>query len=138
MRNFDLPPLATTIVGSHGKPSWWTLGVRTWEAGEWGPGDLEEMLDHATQTAIRTMEEAGIDVITDGEMRRLDGYVDSYYAIIQGIEAIPVARKDGPWGYDQQTRYRAVGVIETPPGGLGIVKEWAYGAQHSKKLVKAT
>lgn len=135
---FDLPLLATTIVGSHGKPSWWCLGVRAWESGQWGPLDLEEMLGHAADTAIRDMEDAGIDVITDGEMRRLDGYVDSYYAIVQGIEAIPAGRKDGPWGYDQQTRYRAVGTIQTPPGGLGIVKEFSYALGRSKKVVKAT
>ena len=73
------------------------------------------MFDDAADTAIRDMERAGIDVITDGEVRRLDGYVDSYYAIIKGIQPLPVRRKVGPWGYDQQTRYEAVGRIETPP-----------------------
>src|SRR5437773_6011330 len=34
--------------------------------------------------------------ITDGEVRRLDGYVDSYYAIIKGIEPLPIRRKAGP------------------------------------------
>ena len=84
------------------------------------------MFDDAADTAIRDMERAGIDVITDGEVRRLDGYVDSYYAIIKGIQPLPVRRKVGPWGYDQQTRYEAVGRIETPAGGLGIVKEFEY------------
>jgi 5-methyltetrahydropteroyltriglutamate--homocysteine methyltransferase len=138
MSAVKLPLLATTVVGSHGKPSWWTAGVRLWESGQWGPYDVDEMLGHAVDVAIRDMEDAGIDVITDGEMRRLDGYVDSYYAIIQGIEANPVARKDGPWGYDQQVRYRAVGSIETPPGGLGIVKEFASAKGRTSKLLKAT
>jgi 5-methyltetrahydropteroyltriglutamate--homocysteine methyltransferase len=138
LSEIKLPPLATTVVGSHGKPSWWTACVRLWESGQWGPADVDEMLGHAVDVAIRDMEEAGIDVITDGEMRRLDGYVDSYYAIIKGIEANPVARKDGPWGYDQQVRYRAVGTIETPPGGLGIVKEFAYARGRTNKLLKAT
>jgi 5-methyltetrahydropteroyltriglutamate--homocysteine methyltransferase len=71
-------------------------------------------------------------------MRRLDGYVDSYYRVIQGIEPIPVARKDGPWGYDQQERFRAVGVIQTPPGGLGIVKEFAHAKTRTRKMLKAT
>lgn len=138
MRDFGLPLLATTVVGSHGKPSWWFAGVRAWEAGQWGPYDLEEMGNHAVDVAIRDMEEAGIDVITDGEMRRLDGYVDSYYAIIRGIEPLPIPRKDGPWGYDQQQRYRAVGVIEPPPGGLGIVKEVQYALGRTRRLLKAT
>ena len=134
----ELPLLPTTVVGSHGKPGWWYTGVKAWEAGEWGPADLEEMLDDAADTAIRDMERAGVDIITDGEVRRLDGYVDSYYAIIQGIEPLPIRRKVGPWGYDQQTRYRAVGKIKAPDGGLGIVKEFEYLRDHATAHIKAT
>src|SRR4029079_7336108 len=50
----------------------------------------------------------------------------------------PVRRKVGPWGYDQQTRYEAVGRIETPPGGLGIVKEFEYLKSHTSRALKAT
>jgi len=96
------------------------------------------MFDDAAHAAIRDMETAGIDVITDGEVRRLDGYVDSYYAIIKGIQPLPVRRKAGPWGYDQQTRYEAVGRIETPPGGLGIVKEFEFLRANTRRAVKAT
>jgi 5-methyltetrahydropteroyltriglutamate--homocysteine methyltransferase len=134
----DLPLIPTTVVGSHGKPGWWFAGVKGYEAGEFGPADLAEMMDDAANTAIRDMEEAGIDIITDGEVRRLDGYVDSYYAIIKGIEPLPVRRKAGPWGYDQQTRYEAIGRIETPPGGLGIIKEFEYLKTHTTRRVKAT
>jgi 5-methyltetrahydropteroyltriglutamate--homocysteine methyltransferase len=110
----SLPLIPTAVVGSHGKPGWWFASVKAQERAEFGPADLEEMFDDAADTAIRDMERAGIDIITDGEVRRIDGYVDSYYAIIKGIEARPVRRKAGPWGYDQQTRYEAVGRIETP------------------------
>jgi 5-methyltetrahydropteroyltriglutamate--homocysteine methyltransferase len=133
-----LPLIPTTVVGSHGKPGWWFAGVKAYERGEFGPADLEEMFDDAADTAIRDMERAGIDTITDGEVRRLDGYVDSYYAIIKGIEPIPVRRKAGPWGYDQQTRYEAVGRIETPSGGLGIVREFEYLTKHTTRHTKAT
>src|SRR6476619_7396738 len=134
----NLPILPSTVVGSHGKGSWWYAGVREHEKGVWGEGDLSEMLDDAADTAIRDMERAGLDVITDGEVRRLDGYVDSYYAIIKGIEPLPVRRKAGPWGYDQQTRYEATGRIETPEGGLGIVKEFEYLKAHTTRRTKAT
>jgi 5-methyltetrahydropteroyltriglutamate--homocysteine methyltransferase len=134
----DLPLIPATVVGSHGKPGWWFATVKAYEEGHCGPGDLEEMFDDAADTAIRDMERAGLDIITDGEVRRLDGYVDSYYAIIKGIEALPVRRKAGPWGYDQQTRYEATGRIETPPGGLGIVKEFEYLRAHTTRGVKAT
>ncbi len=130
--------LPTTVVGSHGKPGWWYAAVKASEAGEFGPADLQEMFDDAADTAIRDMDRAGIDIITDGEVRRLDGYVDSYYAIITGITPIPGRRKAGPWGYDQQTRYEAVGRIETPTGGLGIIKEFEYLKAHTTKRTKAT
>ena len=133
-----LPLIPTAVVGSHGKPGWWFAGVKAHERGELGPADLEEMFDDAADTAIRDMERAGIDIITDGEVRRLDGYVDSYYAIIKGIEPIPVRRKAGAWGYDQQTRYEAVGPIETPSGGLGIVREFEYLKKHTTRHTKAT
>ncbi len=133
-----LPLIPTAVVGSHGKPGWWFASVKAVEQGEFGPGDLEEMFDDAANTAIRDMETAGIDIITDGEVRRVDGYVDSYYAIIQGIAPLPVRRKAGPWGYDQQTRYEAIGRIETPPGGLGIVKEFEFLRAHTTRHTKAT
>ena len=134
----ELPLIPSTVVGSHGKGGWWYTAVKAHEAGQFGPADLDEMFDDAADTAIRDMERAGLDIITDGEVRRLDGYVDSYYAIIKGIEPIEVRRKAGPWGYDQQTRYEAVGRIETPPGGLGIIKEFAYLKGHTTRHTKAT
>jgi 5-methyltetrahydropteroyltriglutamate--homocysteine methyltransferase len=133
-----LPLIPTAVIGSHGKPGWWFTVVKAHEAGEAGPADLEEMFDDAADTAIRDMERAGIDIITDGEVRRLDGYVDSYYAIIKGIRPLPVRRQLGPWGYDQQTRYEAVGRIETPAGGLGIVKEFEYLKAHTIRATKVT
>ena len=133
-----LPLIPSAVIGSHGKPGWWFATVKKVEAGEYGAGDLDEMFDDAADTAIRDMERAGLDIITDGEVRRLDGYVDSYYAIIKGISPLPVRRKAGPWGYDQQTRYEAVGRIETPESGLGIVKEFEYLKGHTSKATKAT
>ena len=133
-----LPILPTTVVGSHGKGSWWYAGVREHEKGVWGEGDLAEMLDDAADTAIRDMTKAGLDVITDGEVRRLDGYVDSYYTVIKNIQPIEIKRKDGPWGYDQQTRYVATGKIDVPEGGLGIIDEFKYTMAHTDKPLKAT
>ena len=134
----SLPLLPTSVIGSHGKPGWWFASVKAWEAGEFGPGDLEEMFDDAVNTAIRDMEDAGIDVITDGEARRTDGYVDTYYKIIKNIAHLPVRRKAGPWGYDMQQRYEAVGRIETPPAGFGLVKDFEYLRARTAKHVKAT
>jgi 5-methyltetrahydropteroyltriglutamate--homocysteine methyltransferase len=78
-----------------------------------------------------------VDIITDGEVRRLDGYVDTYYGIIDGLRPLASTRQAGPWGYDQQTRYEAVAKIKVP-SGLGIVQEFAYLKAHTTKATKAT
>ena len=133
----DLPPLPTTVVGSHAHPGWWHTCKDLVEEGRWGQADLEELLSDAVDIAILDQERAGVDIITDGEARRLDGYVDSYYAIIEGIRPASAARKAGPWGYDQQTRYEATGRIRAP-SGLGIVSEFEYLVAHTDKRTKVT
>ena len=133
-----LPLIPTSVVGSHGKPGWWFAAVKAFERGDFGPGDLDEMFDDAVMTAIRDMETAGVEVITDGEARRTDGYVDTYYAILKGIQPLPVRRKAGPWGYDQQQRYEAVGRIETPAAGFGLAKDFEFLKTHTTRATKAT
>ena len=130
-------PLPTTAVGSHAKPGWWHACKDLADSGEWGQADLEELLDDAVDIAILDQERAGVDIISDGESRRLDGYVDGYYGIIEGIRPVAPARRAGPWGYDQQTRYQATGKIQAPTG-LGIVKEFEYLATHTTKPTKVT
>ena len=73
--------------------------VRIYHAqGDWGPYDLEELLSDAVDIAILDQERAGVDIITDGEARRLDGYVDGYYEIIDGIRALPGRPQSWPLG----------------------------------------
>ena len=62
--------LLTGVVGSHARPSWLVAGLAAAERGEFGPVDLEEMHSDAVDVAIRDQESAGIDVVSDGEMRR--------------------------------------------------------------------
>ena len=133
----DVLLLPTTVVGSHGHPGWWHEGKAAYEAGKWGSYDLEELFNDAADIAILDQERAGVDIITDGEVRRLDGYVDSYYGTIDGLRSIPSTRQAGPWGYDQQTRYEAVGKIKLP-SGLGMVQEFAYLKAHTTRATKAT
>ena len=133
----DLPLLPTTVIGSHAKPGWWHECKELFDLGEWGESDLKELLDDAVDVAILDQQRAGVDIISDGESRRLDGYVDGYYAIIEGIEPSEPARKAGPWGYDQQTRYVATGPIEAP-SGLGIVDEFEYLHAHTDRPTKVT
>src|SRR6516165_1315517 len=89
-------PLLTTVVGSYPQPDWLIdrqkltdAGVpRVRARGVWrvGPALLERAQDDATLLAIRAMERAGIDILTDGEMRR-ESYSNHFTTTLEGIDA---------------------------------------------------
>ena len=109
--------LPTTVVGSYPQPGWLIdraqLGskvprVRMPEIWKVERRFLDEAQNDATLLAIRDMERAGIDIITDGEMRR-ESYSNRFATALEGIDienpgstinrsgvAIPVPRVAAP------------------------------------------
>src|ERR1700722_3893093 len=88
------PLLQTTVVGSYPQPDWLvnrpllSKGVpRTRLRELWRVEEpfLEQAQDDATLLAIRDMERAGIDIITDGEMRR-ESYSNRFATALEGID----------------------------------------------------
>jgi methionine synthase II (cobalamin-independent) len=59
--------LPTSVVGSYAWPSWLHTGLAAANRGEYGPVDIEELLNDAVDMAIRDQEDAGIDLISDGD-----------------------------------------------------------------------
>ncbi len=115
----ELPLIPTTLTGSYVQPDWLVdrekltgrpparaRGDDIWRIG--GDG-LEEAQDAATLMAIRTFEEAGLDILTDGEIRR-ESYSNRFHTALDGIDVdnpamvpgrspgkmIPVPRITGP------------------------------------------
>jgi 5-methyltetrahydropteroyltriglutamate--homocysteine methyltransferase len=88
-------PLVTTVVGSYPQPSWLIdrerLGdrlpprVRARELWRVAEPYLEEAQDDATRIAVLDMERAGLDVITDGEMRR-ESYSNRFATALDGVD----------------------------------------------------
>jgi 5-methyltetrahydropteroyltriglutamate--homocysteine methyltransferase len=88
------PPLTTTVVGSYPQPEWLvdrtllSKGVpRVRLRSIWRvPEDfLEQAQDDATVVAIRDMERAGIDIISDGEIRR-ESYSNRFATALDGVD----------------------------------------------------
>ena len=87
--------LTTTVVGSYPQPEWLIdrerLGdrlpprVRADELWRVPAPFLEEAQDDATRLAVHDMELAGIDVVTDGEMRR-ESYSNHFATALEGID----------------------------------------------------
>src|SRR6478672_331021 len=129
--------LGTSVVGSHARPSWFVAGIAAAERGEFGPVDLAEMLDDAVDVALRDQEEAGIDVVSDGEMRRAGFFTAEFYRHVSGVRALPPDRRLGAGAHDQQHRFEVLEPI-TAPDGLGVVAEYRYAVTRATRPLKVT
>jgi 5-methyltetrahydropteroyltriglutamate--homocysteine methyltransferase len=130
----SLPLIPTTVCGSHGLPSWLFLVREAAQAGRLGPVDLQEAYDDAVRIAIRDQVEAGIDVISDGEMRRVT-FIRGFYDRLTGIRPLPVPRRLGPLNYDTHCPYEVVDRVGAPQG-LGIVDEFRFARPHSEQPMR--
>ena len=87
--------LPTTLVGSYPQPDWLIdrdklshqtpPRVRATELWRVAPDWLEQAQDDATILAIRDQERAGLDIVTDGEMRR-ESYSNRFATALDGID----------------------------------------------------
>ena len=87
--------LVTTVVGSYPQPEWLIdrerLGsrlpprVRALELWRVAEPQLEEAQDDATRIAVSDMERAGVDIVTDGEMRR-ESYSNRFATALEGVD----------------------------------------------------
>src|SRR5712692_3988432 len=87
--------LLTTVVGSYPQPDWLVdramLGsrlpprTRALEIWRVAPEHLEQAQDDATVVAIRDLERAGVDIITDGEIRR-ESYSNRFATALEGMD----------------------------------------------------
>ncbi|HEX5801259.1 MAG TPA: cobalamin-independent methionine synthase II family protein [Gaiellaceae bacterium] len=87
--------LVTTVVGSYPQPDWLIdrdrLGerlpprVRARELWRVPEPFLEEAQDDATRLAVLELERAGVDVVTDGEMRR-ESYSNRFATALDGVD----------------------------------------------------
>ena len=127
--------LPTELVGSYALPSWLSVMLERAEAlGDLGESDIEEALEDAVRIALLDQERAGLDVLTDGEMRRRD-FIQNFYGLLTGLRKLPPARRIGAAGYDQNPRYEVVDRV-TAPNGLGIVTEYGQLRQLTQSPVK--
>lgn len=129
--------LLTSVVGSHAHPGWFDHAIAAAERGEFGTADLEELLDDGVELAIRDQERAGIDVITDGEMRRAGFFTAEFYRHVTGLRALPPSRRLGVAAHDALPRY-AVEIAIQAPNGLGVVDEFTKARRLTDRPFKVT
>ena len=75
----------TTLAGSLPKPSWLATPNVLWAPWTLTGAPLQEAKEDATALAIRRQEEAGIDIVSDGEQAR-QHFVHGFLAEVDGVD----------------------------------------------------
>jgi len=117
----DLPLLPVQAIGSAAAPPWvWLIRDAVTE-GRLGPSDIDESLRDGARIALLDQQEAGYDIVSDGEMLRAD-FTRNFHSHIAGLESIEYERRLGYPGPDQLDAFRAMGEISAAQG-YGLVDE---------------
>jgi 5-methyltetrahydropteroyltriglutamate--homocysteine methyltransferase len=133
----SVEPLLASVVGSHAHPGWFAHGISAAQRGEFGPADLAELLADGVDLAIHDQEQAGIDVISDGEMRRAGFFTAEFYRHLSGVRAFAPDRRLGVGAHDGLHRYEVLEPI-TAPDGLGVVAEYRAARPRTSRPLKVT
>ena len=119
-----LPILPATVIGSWSFPGWYARFCEDATAlpHHYGPDDREEALRDAVRLAVDDQLRAGADLITDGEMQRVDFNL-GFYDYLTGLKPLPQGRLWGPPAHDQRSKYVCTAPLAAPKG-LGLVEEY--------------
>lgn len=115
----NLPTLPTTVVGSYSMPGWLERLKTEYFARRISRRDLDEVHDTAIKAAIKDQEIAGIDIITDGEMRR-DNMIDYFAERLPGVQINHSSKK---FYYDF---FESTVLGKLPAGSLGLVEDLRF------------
>jgi 5-methyltetrahydropteroyltriglutamate--homocysteine methyltransferase len=139
--------LPTTVVGSYSVPEWLERLKTEYYQRRISARHLAEIHDVAIKAAVKDQELAGIDIVSDGELRR-DNDVDYFLARIPGVHIPQRAKTDYFDYYDAEvTRPLPEGPLpEGPltgaapapgPGlGLGLADDFRFTRQLTQRPVK--
>jgi 5-methyltetrahydropteroyltriglutamate--homocysteine methyltransferase len=120
----QLPLIPATVIGSWSFPGWYAKFCEdvARHPERFGADDRDEAVRDAVRLAVDDQVRAGADLITDGEMQRVDFNL-GFYGRLGGLTPLPPARRWGPPAHDQRSRYLCSAPV-TAPGGLGLVEEY--------------
>jgi 5-methyltetrahydropteroyltriglutamate--homocysteine methyltransferase len=129
-----LPLLATTVVGSYSVPEWLERLKTEYYQRRISAAHLAEIHEVAIKAAVKDQERAGIDIVSDGELRR-DNDIDYFLARIPGVHIGQRAKSDY---YDY---YDAAVTAPLPPDakdvpGLGLAGDFEFTRALTDRPVK--
>jgi 5-methyltetrahydropteroyltriglutamate--homocysteine methyltransferase len=126
--------LPTTVIGSFAVPEWLGQLRNDYYQRRISRRYLGEILDMATKAAIVDQDRAGIDIISDGELRR-DNDVDYVLPRLPGVEILRPAKAD----YLDYLDARISGPLPEPYGaGLGLADDFRFARRLTDLPMKAS
>ena len=130
----QLPPVAATTIGSFPRPTWLAQTDRNRVSYRLEGATLKEAQDDATALSIHTQELIGLDLLSDGEQRRI-GFINHVLAAFDGIDLEHEAVKRIYRRRDQPRPVpRIIGKIKrrTP----AIIDDLGFARAHTSKPIK--
>jgi 5-methyltetrahydropteroyltriglutamate--homocysteine methyltransferase len=136
--------LPASLVGSYAQPDWlidraklagrFPPRVRARELWRPAPEHLAQAQDDATELAVRAQERAGLDLVTDGEMRR-ESYSNHFATALEGVDVDRPGTALDRSGHPNPVP-RIVGDIHRP--GPVQVRDLEFLRAHTDRPVKIT
>jgi 5-methyltetrahydropteroyltriglutamate--homocysteine methyltransferase len=121
--------LPTAVVGSYSIPGWLERVKNDYLLRRVSRHDLDEIHDTAVKAAIKDQETAGVDIVSDGELRR-DNMIDYFAERLPGVQVDHGSKRFCYDFYDSVVRGRM------PTGSLGLVDEFRFVRRFTDRRVK--
>ncbi len=130
-----LPLLPTTVIGSYSFPSWLGKVRDMARTGAFTQAELDEANDNAVKSVIKDHEAAGVDIITDGEIRR-ETMVNFFSARIDGFDMTGKMKPIGNLDPSIQMLDPVVRSQVKYRGSLGMDDHFRFLAAHTSARTK--
>src|SRR5438876_4140353 len=123
--------LVTAVVGSYSMPAWLERAKNDYLHRRLTRHDLDDMHDVVVKAAIKDQEAAGVDVLSDGELRR-DNMIDYFTEKLPGVEVDHSSKKNYYDFYDSVVRTRM------PTAPLGLVADFRFLRRFTDRRTKVS
>ena len=124
--------LPTTVVGSYSVPEWLERLKTEYYQRRISAQHLAEIYEVAIKAAVKDQELAGIDIVSDGELRR-DNDIDYFLARIPGVR---IAQRSKADYYDYYEAEVSAPLPEDDKSSLGLAADFEFTRQLTDRPVK--
>ena len=125
--------LATSVVGSYSVPEWLERLKTDFYQRRISGQYLEDIHEVAIKAALKDQETAGVDIVSDGELRR-DNDIDYFLARMPGVEIPHVAKTFYYDYYDAYVRHPIP--VDDESATLGLVDDLRFTLNYTQRPVK--